>query len=659
MEALYSESLNDTLKNLRDQITLLSEMLRLRDSMDPTALVNIIDKKLIPRFSPDSPLIAAICGGGSSGKSSLFNALVGGNISPVGGYAGINRRVLVGAGEDCLKQKDFLTALFEPFGCAPEPLKDIKDLTVPGSPLYLSERSIPANLVLMDTPDFDTGSKGVYINRDLARQALEASDILVYIFTNSNYNNRDNTDFISQMLTGIGMRKCFLVYRVYPSFREQEVVDHAMTVGRNLYGREAETHILGIYRADEDNTVAAGQRLMELRPVRNQDQSLISALQGIDHRRQRIELVSSILSDTVDLTTDILKHTEISLAELRLYRDALQTAQSHCVHEALQHFPMDLVVKRFAEIWLSTDPPHIKAMRKLGSIVEFPVKMIAGTIKWAKEQMRTEKSAEASRIFKDTVEEDLVSALHHLHIKAIDPVISVTAFSKDPIAQNMRETIEKIRASKGNSSKETPNFEGSDATGFLTFSIEAHPVVTNEQQKLRDQDWRTILKTILSQKETIFNITEAIDVELSALVDDFRGKMDLWARISQTFSAFMNVLPATAAVTYILATGDPVGATGIKVKLAGLFGIKDLYALVAIPATTGLKKADQKQLEVLLGPIAKAWLDNKLNAVQELFEQMITRGIIKSASDALRDADEIIKEIEASMVSCRKAVKPS
>ena len=49
---------------------------------------------------------------------------------------------------------------------------------------------------LISIPDL----KGTYINREVARQALEVSDVLVYIFTNANYNNRDNTDFISEIL---------------------------------------------------------------------------------------------------------------------------------------------------------------------------------------------------------------------------------------------------------------------------------------------------------------------------------------------------------------------------------------------------------------------------------------------------------------------------
>ena len=68
--------------------------------------------------------------------------------------------------------------------------------TLPGKPLYVLNHSNSNNLVLLDTPDFDTGAKGSYTNREVTRMALEAADILIYIFTNSNYNNRDNTDFI-------------------------------------------------------------------------------------------------------------------------------------------------------------------------------------------------------------------------------------------------------------------------------------------------------------------------------------------------------------------------------------------------------------------------------------------------------------------------------
>ncbi len=346
MENFYKQNINDALKILRTSIPALQDRLRLDRNKDVATWTKMVDGKLLTRLSSDFPIMATICGGGSSGKSSLFNSMVGKRVSPVGGSAGLNRRVLVSAHQEIFNRPSILPALFEQFGCLPDPLKDKKDLTIPGQPLYVLSDDVPQNLVLMDTPDFDTGAKGTYVNRDIALKALESSDILIYVFTNSNYNNRENTDFISEMLTGIGMRKCFLVYRVYPSFEQEEVEEHAMTVARNLYGDKADRHVLGIYRADEDNSVAAGKRFMALRPVRKKDPSFVKALRDIDSIKLRLELLSSILKDVLVMAGDLLEYGRISRDELRLYLDTLQTAQSHCVHEALQHFPMDLVVKR-------------------------------------------------------------------------------------------------------------------------------------------------------------------------------------------------------------------------------------------------------------------------------------------------------------------------
>jgi hypothetical protein len=152
------------------------------------------------------------------------------------------------------------------------------------------------------------------------------------------------------------------------------------------------------------------------------------------------------------------------------------------------------------------------------------------------------------------------------------------------------------------------------------------------------------------------DLSQAIEQELKDLAKNFRSKMGMWSKIRQTFSAFLNVVPATVAVTYILSTGDPMGAVGIKVKLTGLFGLHDLYALVAIPATTGLKRADQKQLDDMLGPIVQAWLNNKLKEVNDLFEHEITGGILRAAKDAVDEGDILINQIEANIEACGKAI---
>ena len=651
-------ALFDALKKLRENIPPLADLLKLGNDEEIRFWTDIVDAKLLTRLTPDFPVVAAICGGGSSGKSTLFNSLVGDHLAPTGGTAGLNRRVLFSIPAGRAGQTDLFADLARPFKSALDPLNAKEELTVPGKPLYVLNQSPMNNLVILDTPDFDTGAKGAYTNREVTRMALEASDILIYIFTNSNYNNRDNTDFIAQMLTGIGKRKCFLVYRVYPSFTQQEVLSHAKTIAQGIYGEAAENYLLGVYRTDEDNNVAAGKGFMKLKPVDAKNPSFAEALQAVDAPKLRYELYASILKDVYKRAESINDAAQVSLAELRLYYDALQTAQSYCVHEALKHFPMDRVMRRFARIWATTDPTHVKIMRRTGSFIELPLKMLLGAAGWAKDQLSPGKpQPSASKVFAEKADEDLVTAVTSMHYQAVSRQISVGGSLTDPVAGRMIESIDKIRAQKRLGKTQNPQAEPSGEGSRFTFLVDAHPVVIPEQEKLRGTDFKSVLQSILAEKESITAISRDMERDLEQLADHFRRKMGLWPKISQTFWALLNVLPATVAVTYVLSTGDPVGAAGIKVKLTGLFGAKDLYALFAIPVTTGLKQADRKQIEEMLGPIVQTWLNHKLKTVQHLFEENITGGILRCARKNIADADLLIREIEHSMTVSAKGDK--
>jgi hypothetical protein len=643
----------NALRQLRDHIPRLAEMLRLGSDDDIGFWTNIVDAKLLSRLSPDFPLVAAICGGGSSGKSTLFNSILGESLAPTGGKAGMNRRVLFGIPAERNEQSSLIADLAEPFKTIPEPLHDKEELTVPGKPLFILNHSRLHGIVLLDTPDFDTGAQGAYTNREVTRMALEASDVLIYIFTNSNYNNRDSTDFIGQMLTGIGRRKCFLVYRVYPSFTDKEVTEHAMTVAYGIYGDMADDYLLGVYRTDEDNRVAAGEKFMEIRAVQPQQPVFQEALQAINAPGLRFSLYASILTDILQQADTILNQAQVSIDELTLYLDSLQTAQSHSVHEALKHFPVDIVMRRFARIWSTTDPSHIKIMRKTGSLIELPLKMLLGAAGWAKDQLSPgPPSRAATAEFAEKLDEDLVTAVTSLHYQAVSQQITTKGSMNDSVAKRMVETIERIRAIKGLKKTQSPQAEPSGEGTAITFLVDTHPVVYSEQQKLRNKDFKSVLQSITSRKDAISDISRDIEMDLKDLADQFRDSMGLWSKINQTFWALLNVLPATVAVTYVLSTGDPVGAAGIKVKLAGLFGAKDLYALFAIPVTTGLKKADQKKIEEMLGPIVQTWLNHKLNTIQDLFEENISGGIIRLASQTIADAQQLTADVSRLMVKC-------
>lgn len=614
------------LQELTVALPAVAEALRLVPRTSVASLVKMIQQRLLTRLSPDFPLLAAICGGGSAGKSTLFNSLAGAALSPTGGRAGMNRRALLAAHPDLLQRPHFCDELFAPLDSAPRPLEESAALTRPGPPLYAAHGGLPADLVLLDTPDFDTGARGVYTNRALARQALTACDLFIYIFTNSNYNNRDNTDFIADLLTGIGLRKSILVYRAYPGFSAAEVREHAATVASNIYGNKAGEGVLGVYRADEDNAVAAGERPMQLRPLDPEQPSLRSALGRLDRYALRAEFLDALVADVVGETDALVRGGRLARHALETYLASLRTVQSHCVRHALRSFPMDLVMGRFAEIWLAGDPAHIRVMRQTGTVLAWPVKMLSGLVRRAAGRPPAPDAAASGQDLKIQMRENFLEAITRLRGYLLEEALPVG-----------------LQADSGESPQD----------GRKGRRIAVPPALEPEIAGLRHRSWKTTLEELLAQETVLTTLSADTERELRSLADEFRARMGFKDKLTQTFAAMLNVLPATVAVTYILHTGDPVGAAGIKVKLSGLFGLHDLYALVALPATSGLKKTDRKQLELLLAPIAQTWFNSKAAALKALFEDHLTGSVLNYGQDLLTRSGRDLERIAAALATIR------
>ena len=602
----------EALRALRRLLPAAVDLLKADNLADLASWVDVLDLKLLPRLEPRFPLVAAVCGGGSAGKSTLFNSLVGRGLSPTGGKAGLNRRVLAAVRDDHVTQKGFMQSLSQAFGGRLTPLTDPGMLTTPGDPVYWQGPSqAPATVVLLDTPDIDTGAKGEYHNREQARQSLESADVFIYIFTNATYNNRDNTDFIANMLTGMGVRPCFLVYRVYPGYSAAEVREHALTVARNIYGADYAPHLLGMFRADEDNAVAAGERAMRVQSIDQPDQALVQALAALDPVRMRAELIRSMASEVIGQASRMHHHLEQTQSQVVEYVAALEQVQQKCVQRALSHFPTDRVLGRFAEIWQAGDPAHIRIMRGTGKVVEWPFRLITSALRHRRKHRSGEGDATGDP--EARLDIDLLDAATVLYQQTVSDPLQVDGHS-----------------------------------------LAAPAVVRAAQERMRGKDWKAALTHIHQQREVILSWSEQLEADLRRLADELRGRMGFVDQVRQTFAALLNVLPATAAITYILSTGDPVGAAGIKVKLTGLLGLKDLYALIAIPATAGIKKADQKQLELMLAPVARTWLAHKFSEVQTLFEQRITGEVLESARTAHAQSADVIQKVSRALGQARK-----
>ncbi|MFZ0727213.1 MAG: GTPase, partial [Desulfobacterales bacterium] len=215
----------EPLARLRDLVPWLVELLDIEDAVSGAAWKNL-DARLLPLLDPRLPLMVAICGGANSGKSTLFNSLLKTRLSVVRGNAGSTRRVLVAGHPEVLAREDLIAALFDPFGQHPRSLEDPAELLEPGPPLFIAHPKVPPGQILMDTPDFDTGTQDRYTNRDIAREVLEACNVLIYIVTNTTYNNLENTRFMRRILTETGMRRCILVYSCSRTLSDSQVRDH-------------------------------------------------------------------------------------------------------------------------------------------------------------------------------------------------------------------------------------------------------------------------------------------------------------------------------------------------------------------------------------------------------------------------------------------------
>ena len=647
------------LLSLRDSITGLVDLLRLEPGIDLQSWSHAIEQRLLPRLSPDFPLMAAICGGGSAGKSSLFNSLSQNSYSPVGGKAGLNRRVLVGAHPELLGKRDLIQEIFRPFGTHPDELTDAEQLTAPGDPLYAPCEGLHEGLVLLDTPDFDTGAGGEYSNRDLAAPVLEACDVLIYLFTNATYNNLANTEFIRKVLTDIGQRPCVLVYRAYESYPNEQVLEHAATVARNLYGDQSKEQILGIYRAHDSNEVAAGNQPMQLLPLEDVP-PLLDLLSGLNIHEMRKEQINLILDDVLQQAGSVAEKSGLSRKQLQLYHDSLRIVQSHCVYRGLVSLPVQDVGNRLHRLWEESSPAGIKLLRGTSRVLGFPVKAGLKAFRWMTNKQSSRQ--EAGKTLDARIEE-LEEAAGELHRHLIIDQLASRSMESDPAGGHVRELIDEIRKAAGITGDKAPNVTSGNR-GAFDFTVDIHPSLLEARHNYQSREWQERLKGLHERAKDVIDVPatssdldHSFDQDLVNVLNDFRVNMGFTQKIRETLFASLHLVPPVLAISYVVATGDVVGgsavasaqtgaAATISAKVTGLFGLNDLWALTALPANTGLSEADQAQLKGMLEPVVQKWFQHRSSLIGRLFQEHITGDLFHEARRRLEESTELIENAE-------------
>ena len=641
------DTYREPLSNLRDLLPRLVELLEIEDAVSGTAWKNL-DARLLPLVDPRLPLMVAICGGANSGKSTLFNSLLKTRLSLVRGNAGSTRRVLVAGHPDVLARKDFVSALFDPFGKDPQPLDDPAELLKPGPPLYTTHPDVPRDQVLMDTPDFDTGTEDRYTNRDIAREVLEACNVLIYIVTNTTYNNLENTRFMRHVLTETGMRRCILVYSCSRTLTDSQVMDHLTTTAANLYGVTRDDYLIGCYRTDTSDAVAAGNELMNLRPIRPRDPSIMELLARLDPRDIRERQIQTMLTALVEHVRQVVATAKTIRDEIDLYGSVIDLALAHAVQQSLISFPLKKIMLRMNEIWLETSPSHLKFFRGVGSVIGKPARMIFSMVRMAKggDSDAIERQAGAVDTLELT-ESNLLAGASELRDKILAEDVIAETIANDPEGRRLSTLVDQIRQRRGRGLKELPSRHISAATGTVVLHVAAPACTHDTRKEIESRPWSVTAERILATAPEILNIAEdtTLNQELTDLVNNFRQQMNFRQKTRESFFASLNVLPATLGIAYILTTGDPVGGSGIYAKLHGMFGMHDLWALVSIPASAGMDETGRQRLTDMLEPVVKRWVENRASIVRRLFEETLSGAVTRDVDETGETAEVLLKRI--------------
>lgn len=261
-------------------------------------------RDLLPRtVGGDQSLVIGIVGPNNSGKSALFNALVGRDASPSLPTGGATRRLVGAARSELLARlsasSDWTRFSLEPHDpTLPErrtaPLSNASD---PTRLLVVESERVPPGVLLIDTPDFDSIARE---NRAASEALLAVADLVVVVVTKHSYQNAEVVEYLRRWLAQ--GRPWILVYNEAPS--EELVEAHAQKLAADVGSPP-----VACYSAPHDLGIMEGR--VPLDPRRLQDPERQSLSAGLSDLRQVEALKRAALSASLaQLAEDLVPLAE-------------------------------------------------------------------------------------------------------------------------------------------------------------------------------------------------------------------------------------------------------------------------------------------------------------------------------------------------------------
>ena len=587
-----------------------------------------LTRNVLPALDFDLPvLLVAICGGGSTGKSTLFNTLAGKTLSQTGFKAGLTARVLLAGHPRVLSNGQAAHALLYRLGEEPVPWRAAEDTLVPGPPLYALTNSLPPTVLLIDTPDFDTGVEGRLINRDLAEPVLRTAEVIGYLFSNTVYNNLSNTQFMADVVGGIGGRPIVLVYRISRAASDAEALEHCAVVARRLYpgsgeGDDLAPQVVGVYRVHESDSVAQG--VASPRPIPlgriTAGRELVDLLAGLDVVPLKQHAFAADLREIEQGASAELASVRKQALGAELYRQALDQVMAQQALEALQSFPAQEAIGLATRLFLDSSPRYVRWLRATGQVVGFPFLMARRLSQELSQRFGPGGGAAPQADPLSALSQDLLLSANELRNRLLDDALIVQVNEGDPL-------LRAARTEFGAADESTaPVVEPLDS-GLYNVHVPVPHIVREQEGAILAQDWQETVHVLQDAAQHLLGLPVDIEDELHALVAEFRACMGWAQRLRESFFASLSALPPLLGVTYTLLTADPITGGGIWIQLQSVFGTNDLWALISIPAAAGLSERDRRQLEQMIRPVFRLWFERRLSSIVGVYAHTVCRHV--------------------------------
>jgi hypothetical protein len=276
------------------------EPLRARSQAARSAL-DLLERDLLPRSAgADAYLVVGIVGPNNAGKSALFNSLVGRDLSPSMPTGGATRRLVGALHPDLLQrlQNEPTLARFRLRKVDGARAEQATEQTGdPAEVLVATDGALPAHVMLIDTPDFDSILDD---NRIASESLLAVADLVIAVVTRHSYQNRAVVDFLEGWLAH--GRPWVLVYN--------EALDHATASAHSAkLAADVGTPPLGSYWAAHDLQVQTGEKPLSPR--------------GLDDGERPLRDLLFDLSEIAEV-----KARAFAAAQARLHESMAAVAQS-------------------------------------------------------------------------------------------------------------------------------------------------------------------------------------------------------------------------------------------------------------------------------------------------------------------------------------------